>query len=96
MADPSAREYFLLEEQKLAQIDKFVTEFHKKENEVYQKERNKHARTPTFNVGDVVLLKNLSVEGLVCGGGPCIRAWCVLFYCSCNKYPEKYRGLCYA
>ena len=60
ISDPSAQQFFSLEEEKLKQLETFVLDFQKKENLLYQTERNKFARAPNFHVGDVVLLKNLS------------------------------------
>ena len=60
MSDPSAQNYFKIETQRQNQIDKFVLDFHQKEKDLYQTERNKHAKPPKFSVGDVVLLRNLA------------------------------------
>ena len=58
--DPSQKEYFMVEKQKIEEMDKFIIKFQSLQNLAYQKEHNAKARKPNFVAGDLVVLKNLT------------------------------------
>ena len=58
--DPSARDYFMLEKQKIEELDIFISRFQRKQNDDFQNEHNLKSREPNFVAGDLVLLKNMT------------------------------------
>ena len=58
--DPSARDYFMLEKEKIEELDIFISKFQRKQNDDFQQEHNKKSREPNFVAGDLVLLKNMT------------------------------------
>ena len=58
--DPTQKEYFMVEKQKIEEMDKFIIKFQSLQNLAYQRLHNSKARKPNFVAGDIVLLKNLT------------------------------------
>ena len=58
--DPSARDYFMIEKEKIEELDIFIAKIQKKQNLDFQDAHNKKSREPNFVAGDLVLLKNMT------------------------------------